>query len=52
MLISIISGRILVFQSPKTGLCFSHRMLISIISGRILVFQSPKTGLCFSHSRI
>ena len=38
-----------MFQSPKTGLCFSHGgPVFSTLLG-VLMFQSPKTGLCFSH---
>ena len=38
-----------MFQSPKTGLCFSHTVLrvLSLFIGTM--FQSPKTGLCYFH---
>src|SRR3972149_6898880 len=38
------------FQSPKTGLVFSHiALIVFAIMIVIAVFQSPKTGLVFSH---
>ena len=42
-------GDIIMFQSPKTGLCFSHLMDKYKRKHNVYEFQSPKTGLCFSH---
>ena len=39
----------MAFQSPKTGLCFSHLPGIVGIFVYIIMFQSPKTGLCYFH---
>ena len=40
----------IMFQSPKTGLCFSHPETGQMFYWNdIETFQSPKTGLCFSH---
>ncbi len=41
-----------MFQSPKTGLFFSHRINRSRIVDSGKLFQSPKTGLFFSHGFI
>ena len=40
-----------MFQSPKTGLCFSHEVEKERTATLQVKFQSPKTGLCFSHIR-
>ena len=38
------------FQSPKTGLCYSHLIKEEDVAVPLL-FQSPKTGLCYSHCK-
>ena len=37
------------FQSPKTGLCYFHRIYKRYIRQALEKFQSPKTGLCYFH---